>query len=334
MKFALDAMGGDNAPQAVVHGALEALSGTPETLELVLVGNERRLKADLPTPLPDRLSLLNTSQVVKMHDRASNILKTKPDSSIVRGVRLVKEGKVDGFISAGNTGAIMTASLLVLGRIPGVRRPALGAYIPTVKGGKMICDVGTNPDAKPYNLLQFAIMASHYIQQIEGNKNPRIGLINIGAEPGKGSEMYQEAYELLNKELPNFVGNVEGRHLLDAEADVLVCDGFVGNTVLKFGEGWINIFRSDLRSQIRKNLSYKLGALLLKPVFDQIRRRYDYEEHGGTPLLGINSISIICHGSSGSKAIKNSVNAAKKCVDANLIETTKVSLAEHIGAHL
>lgn len=334
MKFALDAMGGDNAPQAVVRGAIEALSATPDSLELVLVGNENLIKADLPIPLPDRLSLVNTSQIVNMYDRASNIIKAKPDSSIVQGVRLVKDGKVDGFISAGNTGAIMTASLLILGRIPGVRRPALGAYIPTVTGGKMICDVGTNPDAKPYHLLQFAIMASHYIQQIEGCKDPRIGLINIGTEPGKGSEMYQEAYQLLQKELPNFIGNVEGRHLLDAEADVLVCDGFVGNTVLKFGEGWIKIFSSDLRSKIQKNLSYKLGALLLRPVFNQIRKQYDYEEHGGTPLLGINSISIICHGSSGPKAIKNSVNAAKKCVDANLIEATKVSLAKHIQAHI
>ena len=197
----------------------------------------------------------------------------------------------------------------------------------------MLCDVGANPDAKPEHLLQFAIMASYYLEFVENRKNPIIGLVNIGEEDSKGSELYKKANQLLKKELPNFYGNVEGRHLLDSEANVLICDGFVGNTILKFGEGWLKIFSDSIKKGIRSSWRYKLGGLLIKPVFDGIKQRYDYEEHGGTPLLGVNGIAIICHGSSGEKSFINSILLAKKSIDNNLIDYTKSELAAHLKAY-
>ena len=199
--------------------------------------------------------------------------------------------------------------------------------------GKVICDVGANPDAKPEHLLQFAIMASHYLKFVEGEKKPKIGLINIGEEDSKGSELYKKANRLLKQELPEFFGNVEGRHLLDSEANVLICDGFVGNTILKFGEGWLNIFSNTIRSGIERSWRYKLGGLLIKPVFDKIKKKYDFEEHGGTPLLGVNGISIVCHGASGLKSIKNSILLAHKSIENKLIDYTKSELAAHLEAY-
>ncbi len=331
MRFALDAMGGDFAPGAVVKGVLQALAVTPDNIKYILVGQPAAIQSELGTLNSDRISIHPASQIVSMEESASRVIKTKPDSSIVQGIKLVKEGKADAFISAGNTGAVMSTSLLVLGRIPGVKRPALGAYIPTLSGGKILCDVGANPDAKPFHILQFAIMASHYLSHVEGVKNPPVGLVNIGSEPNKGSELYQQTHSLLKNELDNFTGNVEGRHLLDCEAQVLVCDGFVGNTILKFAEGWTKIFSDEVRQRIGKRPRYLLGTYFLKPVFKAIKKQFDYEEYGGTPLLGVNGVSIICHGSSSEKAIKNSILVAKSCVEKNLIEDTKISVAEHLG---
>ncbi len=333
MILALDAMGGDFAPKAVVQGALQALSGTPESLRLILVGDEQAIRNELPSQVPLRISIHHTTQVVTMEDRGASVIKSKPDSSLVTGIKLVKTKKADGFVSAGNTGAVMAASLLLLGRIPGVRRPALGAYIPSEKGGKILCDVGANVDVKPYHLMQFAIMASHYFQHIEDGEETKIGLVNIGAEPEKGSDLYQKSHALLKQELPNFVGNIEGRHLLDSEANILVCDGFVGNTVLKFAEGWIHTLSSEVKSMVGHNLLYRFAGLLLLPILRKLKKRYDYEEHGGTPLLGVNGVSIITHGSATAKAIKNSILVAKKCNDTHLIEKTQQSLSEHLGAN-
>ena len=330
MKIALDAMGGDYAPHAVINGAKDALSSTPDNLELLLLGDEKILKKEFNGSIPTRISIHHCPEAITNQDQASKILKTKPNSSIVQGIKMVKNKYVHGFISAGNTGSILAASLLILGRISGVLRPALGAYIPTNTGGKILCDVGANPDAKPVHLVQFAIMGSNYLDHIEGRKNTKIGLVNIGEEPNKGSELYQETYKILKDKFPNFVGNIEGRNLLDSDANVLVCDGFVGNTLLKFAESWINIFGSEIKSQIKNNLSYKLGAYLLNPVFNEIRKRYDYEEHGGVPLLGLNGVSIVSHGSAGSKSIKNSILAAKKCVDENLIKDTTHSISKFL----
>ncbi len=328
MKIALDVMGGDFAPQATIQGALQALQQADSQFEIVLVGPEDRIRAELGRSMPPKVHLHLANEIVTMDDRGSKVLKTKPDSSLVQGIQLVKKGQVDGFISAGNTGAIMATSLLLLGRIKGVRRPALGVYIPTQKGGKILCDVGANPEAKPHHLLQFAIMAVHYLKHVEGIENPLVGLINIGIESNKGSELYVESYRLLKTGLPNFIGNVEGRHIFTTEAHVLVCDGFVGNTLLKFAEGWISTFGTLIKESLRERLSYQLGALLLKPVFESIKKQYDYEEHGGTPLLGINGVCIISHGSSSAKAIKNSLLVAKKCIKENLIEDIRKGVTQ------
>jgi len=330
MKIALDAMGGDFAPESVVSGALSALNSDSD-IELVLVGDSSSIKEYLPDNYSSRLTIHHSTQVVTMNDRGATVLKTKPDSSLVQGIKLVKNGEANGFVSAGHTGAVLAASLMLLKRIPNVRRPALSVYLPTLMGGKIICDVGANPDVKPNHLLQFAVMASHYLNHVEKVKSIKVGLINIGTEPNKGSELYQEAYKLLKDKLPDFIGNVEGRHIFESEANVLVCDGFVGNTLLKFGEGWINVFSSEIKAQITNKLRYKLGAFLINPVFKGIKKKFDYEEHGGTPLLGVNGVSIICHGSSTKKSITNSIFVAKKCVDNNLINDTRQSLEKFLG---
>jgi len=323
-------MGGDFTPHAAVQGTLDALEKTSKSLNIILLGDETAIRTELGDRDSDAIQILHTDEVVTMEDKGSKVLKSKPNSSLVRGIQLVKEGKADGFISAGHTGAIMSATLLTLGRIPGVRRPALAAYFPTEGRGKVLCDVGANPDAKPEHLAQFAIMASHYYDHVEGFADPKIGLINIGSEPGKGSNLYVETYKLL-AEIPNFVGNIESRHLLTSEADVLICDGFVGNTLLKFAESWISFFTDEIKGKIDEKLSYKIGAGLLKPIFEDLKNRFDYEEHGGTPLLGVNGISIVCHGSSGPRSIMNSIFLAQKCINNNLIEDTKKSLAIHFG---
>jgi len=323
-------MGGDFAPNAVVQGALDAINKSSKPLNLILVGDETAIRSELAGRENDAIEIVHTDEVVTMEDKGSKVLKSKPNSSLVRGIRMVKEGRADGFISAGHTGAIMSTTLLSLGRIPGVRRPALAAYFPTEKRGKILCDVGVNPDAKPEHLVQFALMASHYYDHVEGFAAPKIGLINIGTEPSKGSELYVETYKLLS-EMPNFVGNIEGRHLLTSEADVLICDGFVGNTLLKFAESWITFFADEIKDKINEKLSYKIGAGLMKPIFDDLKAKYDYEEHGGTPLLGVNGISIVCHGSSGPKSIMNSIFLGQKCIENNLIEDTQKSLAIHFG---
>jgi len=330
MRFALDAMGGDFAPHAVVQGALDALNISSNHLSLILVGDETAIRKELNEHDSNSIEIVHTDDVVTMEDKGSKVLKTKPNSSLVRGIKMVKDGEADGFISAGHTGAVMSTSLLSLGRIPGVRRPALAAYFPTEGRGKVLCDVGANPDAKPEHLVQFALMASHYYDHVEGFAAPKIGLVNIGSEPSKGSELYIETYKLLS-EMPNFVGNIEGRSLLTSNADVLICDGFVGNTLLKFSESWINFFTDEMRQKIEEKVSYKIGAGLMKPIFETLRSKYDYEEHGGTPLLGVNGISIVCHGSSGPKSIMNSIFLAQKCIENKLIEDTQKSLAIHFG---
>ncbi|MDC1037436.1 phosphate acyltransferase PlsX [Candidatus Marinimicrobia bacterium] len=330
MKFALDAMGGDFAPHAVIQGALDALEKTSKPLSIILVGDETAIHKELDGRNTDAIEIFHTDEVVTMEDKGSKVFKQKPNSSLVQGIRMVKNGDADGFISAGHTGAVMSTSLLSLGRIPGVRRPALAAFFPTEGRGKVLCDVGANPDAKPEHLVQFALMASHYYDHVEGFASPKIGLINIGAEPSKGSELYVETYKLLS-EMPNFVGNIEGRHLLTSEADVLICDGFVGNTLLKFAEFWITFFTNEIKTKSDEKLSYKIGASLMKPILNDLINRFDYEEHGGVPLLGVNGISIVCHGSSGPRSIMNSIFLGQKCIENNLIADTQKSLANHFG---
>ena len=334
MNLALDIMGGDEAPSAGILGALDAHGQLPENIHITLVGDESIILNNVSNDLPGNFSICHAPEKVTLEDKASRILKTKPESSIVKGIKLVKQQKADAFISAGSTGAVMATALLLLGRIEGVKRPALGAYIPTNMGGKILCDVGANPEVKPMHLLQFSVMAAYHLEHIEGFKNPKVGLVNIGKESNKGSELYQKTYKLLKQSLPSFIGNVEGRHLLTSEARVLVCDGFVGNTVLKFAESWINIFSEEINERIKEKLSLKLGAALMKPVFNSLKKQYDYEEHGGTPLLGVNGVCIIAHGSAGAKSIKNSIFVAKKCVENKFVENTRDSIRKFMAENI
>ena len=330
MYIALDVMGGDNAPHAPVQGAIKALKNNLFNLKIILIGDELKIKKELGGFKSERVSVLHASEKITSSDRASKVIKSKPDSSMVKGIRLLKENKADAFISAGNTGAQLATTLLTLGRIPHVKRPALSAFFSGLSGGKILCDVGANPDASPENMLQFAIMSSVYLDHVEGIKNPKIGLMNIGEEPSKGSELYQETYLLLKKELPNFVGNIESRNIFVCEADVLVCDGFVGNTIIKFAEGWVLSFAEMIKKKILSKARYKIGAQMIQPALDEIRNKYDYEEHGGTPLLGVNGISIVCHGASSSKAFMNSILLAQKSINENLIDDISKGINEHL----
>jgi len=331
MIIALDAMGGDLAPQVIIQGALDALNNSSDDLKIILVGDQEKINSFVESTLPKQISIHHASEIVTMDDDGSKVFKSKPDSSIVQGLKLVKENHANAFISAGHTGAVMATSLFLLGRIPHVKRPCLGVYIKTQTGGKILCDVGANPDANPAQLLQFGIMASVYLDHVEGVNKPQIGLINIGEEPTKGSELYKDAYKLFKNELPNFIGNVESRNLFDCKANVLVCDGFVGNILIKFAEGWINTFSNLIKNKINDKITYKIGAGLIKPALEEIKNQYDYEEHGGTPLLGVNGIVIVSHGSSTPKAIMNSIFVAQESIKQNLIQDISRGIDEHLG---
>lgn len=328
MKFALDAMGGDNAPKSVVLGGLNAIEKSSSPIKIIFLGDRDMILSELKHSDTENIEIIHTNDVVNIKDKSSTVIKKKPNSSLVKGIQLLKENKVDAFVSAGHTGAIMSASLLLLGRIKGIKRPALAAYLPIGKRGKVLCDVGANPDAKPDHLLQSSIMASNYYSYVENFPNPKIGLINIGSEPNKGSELYQETHKLLTK-TPKFIGNIEGRNILTSEADVLICDGFVGNTLLKFAESWVGTFTDEIKSRMDEKISFQVGSKLMKPIFKDLQKKYDYEEHGGTPLLGVNGISIVCHGSSGPKSIMNSIFLAQRCIKNDLLKSTRENISNY-----
>ena len=330
MKIVLDVMGGDLSPSAPVQGAIQALKKTHSETQIVLIGNQEVIYKSLDGFTSPNLSIKHTDQSIEATDKASTVVKSKPNSSLVIGLKMIKEKKADAFISAGNTGAQMAASTLILGRIPHVKRPALSVFFPALTGGKILCDVGANPDASASHLLQFAIMSSVYLDHVERVKNPKIGLINIGEEPSKGSELYQKSHTLLKEEMPNFIGNVESRNIMTTDADVLVCDGFVGNTIIKFAEGWILSFADMIKIKIMSRARYKIGAQMIQPALQEIRNQFDYEEHGGTPLLGVNGISIVCHGSSTSKAIMNSIILAQKSIKEKIIEDISRDIDKHL----
>lgn len=325
-------MGGDLAPQATVQGAVDALKSAQNDLEIILVGNENQIITELHGQIPNGISIHPTTEVVSMQESGSKVIKSKPNSSLVQGIQLVKNNDANAFVSAGNTGAVMATSLFLLGRIPRVKRPCLGIYLQTETGGKIICDVGANPDAKPEHLLQFAIMASVYLDHVEGIKDNKVALINIGKESSKGSDLYQETHHLLQQELQNFVGNVETRYFFDSIANVFICDGFVGNNLIKFAEGWVETSTNMFKEKIKRKIRYKIGAKLIKPIFKELQNQYDYEEHGGAPLLGVNGISIVSHGSSTPKAIMNSILLAQKSFKENLILDISKGIDEHLGA--
>lgn len=326
MKIAVDAMGGDFAPSEIVKGTIEAAEFYRER-DFVLVGEESKIRASLGEVNLPNLTIHHCSEVIEMDEHPAQGVRKKKDASIVVATRLVKEGKADAVVSAGSTGAQMAAGLLGLGRIKGVERPAIATVLPTLKGGKLMLDVGANPDASPEHLVQYALMGSIYAEKILGIKNPRVGLLNIGAEETKGNQLALASYPLLKDAPINFVGNIEGRYVPYGQADVVVCEAFVGNVMLKTMEGLSGALFQLIKEKITANLIRKLGAAAVKPGLKEIAQMMDYAEYGGAPLLGVNGISIICHGSSKAKAIFNAIRVAQECVEARFIETIREDLA-------
>ncbi len=333
MRIALDAMGGDHGPVQTVKGAVEFLREIADPKAVViLVGDQAALEAETAKygRVAGRLEIEPATQIVGMDDKPARIVKTKPDSSLVRAVKLVKEGKAQAVVSAGSTGALLSASLFLLERIPGVRRPAISAPLPSAEGGFLLCDAGANVNVRASDLVQFAIMAGAHSQHIFGHPTPRIGLVNIGTEASKGNELTVKSHNLLSDQVDTFVGNVEARDLFDGQADVLVCDGFVGNLLLKFAEGLVQHMVDWARDSIKRHWLSQLSLPLLRPALVDLAQRLDYEETGGSPLLGLNGVSIVSHGSSSAKAIKNALNNAHRCVTEELITSIARGITDHL----
>jgi len=330
VKIVIDAMGGDFAPAETVKGALDA--AREFGLEIILVGDEARVKQELSSCDLEKImvSVVHAPELIEMGEAPAVALRKKKNSSIVVATSLVKEGVGDAVVSAGNTGAAMGSAILGFGRIKGIHRPAIASILPTIKGFTLILDVGANAECDPQNLLQFAIMGNIYSSKILGVENPRVGLLNIGEEETKGNPVYMEAFKLLKDTGLNFIGNIEGRDITGGSADVIVCDGFVGNIVLKFGEGLAKDLMAMIREELERNVFVKIGAALVFTQAKGLRKRIDYAESGGAPLLGVNGVSIICHGSSQSKAIKNAVRVAKECVEKKVVTCIKESISENL----
>ncbi|MCJ7577272.1 MAG: phosphate acyltransferase PlsX [candidate division Zixibacteria bacterium] len=316
IKIAVDAMGGDYAPQAVVEGTILAQNENHRDIELVLVGEKEKINQELSrlkaTDLP--LVVQNASELITMGDPAVESLRKK-DSSIAVGMRLQKEGKVDAFVSGGNTGAVMTHALMTLGRLEGVSRPAIASFLPSEKGIVVVLDAGANAECKAHNLYQFGVMGSIYTSYVLKKENPRIGLLSIGEESTKGNDLTLTTYKLLSEDSSlNFIGNVEGRDVLKGTCDVVVCDGFVGNIVLKFAESIDGFLTWMVKKRVKESFLFRLGAFLVKVSIRDLRKVLDYTEYGGAPLLGVNGVCIICHGESPPKAIKNALKLAADMV--------------------
>ncbi len=322
MRIALDAMGGDHAPAVAVRGGVEALQHLEGDFELLLVGDPGSIEEELEGQyIPgDRLRIIPASEVIGMGDAPVESVRRKPDSSIVRAVRLQETGEADAFVSAGSTGAIVAASNLILGSMPGTDRPAIGALLPTTAAHPtLMVDAGANVDCKPQQLEQFAHLGHIYMQDVEGRDSPKVGLLNIGAEPDKGNELTQEAYRLLEGSGLNFIGNIEGRDFVTGACDVLVCDGFVGNVVLKSYES-VAEHVAHLVSRTAAGSEQYVDLLAVCRVLD-------YAEYGGAPLLGANGVTIICHGDSPARAIRNAVRVAARSVESDMVEHLRRELS-------
>jgi glycerol-3-phosphate acyltransferase PlsX len=313
--IAVDAMGGDNAPQEVVKGCLGALE-REERLNLILVGKEDSIKDLLKGYDTRRIEIKNASQVIGGEDSPVEAIRKKKDSSMVVGMETVKKREAEAFISAGNTGALLAGALLRIGRIRGIDRPALAPVLPTIAGsGSMLIDAGANAECKPLNLLQFGMMGSAYMEGVLGVKSPRVALVNIGTEEGKGNALTKEAYGLLERSGLNFIGNIEARSIPEGAADVLVCDGFVGNVILKLTEGLAMSLFSQLKNEFMASFSSKMAAAVLRPGLRRCKDRMDYKQYGGAPLLGIAGGCIKAHGSSDALAIENAIMQAVRFIE-------------------
>ncbi|HHW44976.1 phosphate acyltransferase PlsX [Desulfofundulus thermobenzoicus] len=326
MKIAVDAMGGDHAPGEIVQGAVEAVRECGQ--EIVLVGDREKITAILGGKPPREIEIFHAPEAIAMGEHPAVAVRRKRQSSIVQAVKLVKEGEAQGLVSAGSTGAAMAASLLGLGRIRGIDRPAIASILPNRNGQTVLVDAGANVDCKPDNLLQFAIMGSLYAEKILGIQNPRVGLLNVGEEETKGNELTLATFPLLRDSHLHFIGNVEGRDVFAGTVDVVVCDGFVGNIVLKAGEGLAAALIHMIKEEITRSWLAKMGTVMTLPALKPFSRRLDYAEYGGAPLLGVNGVVIISHGSSSARAIKNAIKRAREAVENGLVGAIRESIGE------
>lgn len=316
LKIAIDTMGGDNGVAPIVEGIIKALN--ERDFHAILVGESEKIKPLIPKNLLKKVSFIETTDVFNMEESATDVLKRK-ESSIYKAVELVRDGEADAVVSAGHSGATMSLSTLRIGRLKGVLRPAIATLMPTIHHGNytLVLDVGANTDCKPEHLFQFAIMGEAYVKNVMGIKKPKIGLLSNGEEASKGNELTKDTYELLAK-LDAFVGNVEGNNIFDGSINIVVCDGFVGNIVLKTSEGVAESITNIIKINIKKSPLAIAGAALMKKVFRILKKQVDYAEYGGAPLIGINGCSIISHGKSNSKAIKNAIFQALNFAGSNI----------------
>src|SRR6185295_2254780 len=328
LTIAVDAMGGDHHPKSEVEGAIKACSSLP--IRVLLVGREDVIRRELdlhPNAAELPIEIVHAREVITMEDAAAKAVRAKKDSSIRVACRLVRDGKAHGIVSAGNTGACMATSKLVQGMIRGVDRPALASAFPTMKGGPVVVvDVGANVDSTPEMLAQFAVMGEVYSRIIFHKPKPRVGLLSIGEEEHKGNELTRAATPLL-KALPiNFIGNVEGRDIYSGIADVVVCDGFIGNVALKVSEGLVDMVRTMLHESLAATVTRKIGYVLSQAAYRDFRKRVDYSEYGGAPLLGVKGVSILCHGRSNATAMKNAIRVAAEFAEGGINEKIEAEL--------
>lgn len=327
MRIAVDAMGGDHAPEEIVKGA--CLAAQELDTGVLLVGDGAKISPILDTIPHKGVEILHASDVVAMGAHPLEAVRKQRDSSIVVAADCVKRGQAQALVSAGSTGATMAASLLGWGRIKGIERPAIGTVIPTLQGACVLLDSGAQVDARPNHLVQFAHMGATYARQVLGIENPRVGLLNIGEEEAKGSQLVLDVYpRLQNDERLNFIGNIEGRDILPGRADVVVCDGFVGNVILKFAEGMARTLFGMIKDSMELSWRRKFGGLLMKDALHSIKDKFDYTEYGGAPLLGVRGVCIISHGSSNAKAIKNAIRAAQGAVERQVVAHIEATIAE------
>jgi glycerol-3-phosphate acyltransferase PlsX len=332
--IAVDAMGGDQAPAIEVAGAIQAAHDL--RARIILVGQEERIRAELErqgvaNPRAHRLhiQIVNATEVIAMNDPVASAVRRKRDSSIRVAARLVRDGLAHGLVSAGNTGAVMATAKLIIGTLPAVDRPALAGIFPTLKGqGTVVLDVGANSECKPEHLKQFAIMGAIYSRSILGVRSPKVGLMSIGEEEVKGTDLTKETARLLKQSPVRFIGNVEGRDIYTGEVDVIVCDGFTGNVILKTSEGLVEVLLGLLKTELGQTILTQVGGILSRTAFRSVKKRLDYSEFGGAPLLGAKQICVICHGRSSAKAIRNAIRVAKEFYEAKLNERIESELGE------
>ncbi len=325
-------MGGDYAPSVNVEGAVETINERDD-IEIILVGNEPLIRQELRNNRYDagRISVQHASEVVGMQDPPTTAIRKKKDSSIREGIDLVKAGRADAFVSAGHSGVVMATSLVLLGTSKGVVRPAIATVMPTLKDTFILLDAGANVDCKPEHLLQFALMGNTYCKLLLGKAIPKVALLSIGEEDTKGNELTKEAFKLIKNAHLNFIGNIEGKDMFTGKADVIVCDGFIGNIALKISEGLAETILKMLKREITSVSTGRIGYLMMKPAIRNFKKRTDYDEYGGAPLLGINGACIISHGRSSAKAIKNALKVASGYAGKRVFEAISTDIENELA---